>query len=111
MENVIKSEAAKDIIAENKMPIKKASLMVRAINSSVRQKIMHLIYKGGKVTVTEIHTKLQLDQPAVSRHLAILRSAKVVETHREGRFVYYSANNKGVAKLIDCVKKLHNEDL
>jgi DNA-binding transcriptional ArsR family regulator len=100
-------EKGRNLIAENKLPIKKASLMVRAINSGVRQQIMQFIYKNGKATVTEIHTKLNLDQPAASRHLAILRAARVVNTTREGRFIYYSPNNKGVEKIIDCVKQLH----
>ncbi len=109
MKNVMEVGTDKNPIAENKLPIKRASLMVRAVNSSVRQQILQFIYEHGKATVTEIHKELRLDQPAASRHLAILRAARVVNADRDGRFVYYSANNKGVDRIIACVKQLYTE--
>jgi ArsR family transcriptional regulator len=39
--------------------------------------------------VCHIESALDLPQPTVSRHLAILRTARVVETRRQGTWIFY----------------------
>ncbi|MEC9254367.1 MAG: metalloregulator ArsR/SmtB family transcription factor [Pseudomonadota bacterium] len=46
--------------------------------------------KSGPRCVCDLMEILQLSQPKVSRHLAILREAGLVETERRGQWVYYS---------------------
>ena len=46
--------------------LKKAALVLRAINHKLRQQIMKLIYQNGKMTVTEIYIKLRLEQSVAS---------------------------------------------
>ncbi|MGZ5285889.1 MAG: ArsR/SmtB family transcription factor [Flavisolibacter sp.] len=72
--------------------LKKAALILRAINHKLRQQIMKLIHQNGKMTVTEIYVKLRLEQSVASQHLAILRKAGYVNTVRDGKFIYYSVN-------------------
>ena len=72
--------------------LKKAALILRAINHKLRQQIMKLIHQNGKMTVTEIYVKLRLEQSVASQHLAILRKAGFVNTLRDGKFIYYSVN-------------------
>jgi DNA-binding transcriptional ArsR family regulator len=55
--------------------LKKAALILRAVNHKLRQQIMKLIHQNGKMTVTEIYVKLRLEQSVASQHLAILRKA------------------------------------
>lgn len=43
----------------------------------------------GELCVCEFTHALQLSQPKVSRHLAYLRKAGVVEDERRGRWIYY----------------------
>jgi len=45
---------------------------------------------SGPRCVCDLMDILQLSQPKVSRHLAILREAGLVETERSGQWVYYS---------------------
>ena len=45
---------------------------------------------SGPRCVCDLMDILQLSQPKVSRHLAILREAGLVETERRGQWVYYS---------------------
>ena len=49
-----------------------------------------LMMKSGPRCVCDLMTALDLSQPKVSRHLAILRDASLVETERRGQWVYYS---------------------
>lgn len=76
----------------NILEIRKASLIFRAINHRLRQDILRLIHKTGKITVTEIYRKMNLEQSVASQHLAILRAAGFVVTEREKRFIFYKVN-------------------
>ena len=72
---VASSELKIDVIQ-----LKKAALILRAVNHKLRQQIMKLIHQNGKMTVTEIYVKLRLEQSVASQHLAILRKAGFVNT-------------------------------
>jgi DNA-binding transcriptional ArsR family regulator len=74
------------------LTIKKASLVFRAINHKLRQDMIKLIDKKGQATVTEIFVDLRLEQSVASQHLAILRRAGIVNTEREGKYMYYKLN-------------------
>jgi DNA-binding transcriptional ArsR family regulator len=89
--------------------VKKASLILRAINHKLRQQILKLIDEHGKITVTDIYVKLRLEQSVASQHLAILRKAGFVKTERDGKYIYYTVNasrlddlNKFTDSLLNC---------
>ena len=86
--------------------VKKASLILRAINHKLRQQILKLIDEQGRITVTEIYVKLRLEQSVASQHLAILRKANVVKTIRDGKFIYYSLNEKRLNELGQIVNQI-----
>ena len=86
--------------------VKKAALILRAINHKLRQKILFLIEEHEKISVTEIYIKLRLEQPVASQHLAILRKAEFVKTERDGKFIYYKVNYKRMEELNTFVNKL-----
>ena len=80
--------------------VKKASLILRSLNHKLRQQIIKIISDDEKLTVTEIYVKLRLEQSVASQHLAILRKAGVVNTQREGKFIFYTINVERI-KVID----------
>ena len=86
--------------------VKKASLILRAINHKLRQQIIKLIGDNFKLTVTEIYIKLRLEQSVASQHLAILRKSNIVTTTREGKFIYYTINQKRINNIETFVKNL-----
>lgn len=69
-----------------------AALVIRAINHPLRKKIVDLINRKGKITVTEIYVELRTEQSVASQHLAILREAKWLNTERNGKFIFYTVN-------------------
>lgn len=84
--------------------LRKAVLVLRAVNHDLRQHIISLLEEHDKLTVTEIYIKLRLEQSVASQHLAILRKAGIVEPDRQGKFIYYTlAKNRihQIAKLVD----------
>jgi DNA-binding transcriptional ArsR family regulator len=86
--------------------LKKAALILRAVNHKLRQQILKLIDEQGKITVTELYVKLRLEQSVASQHLAILRKAGFVKTEREGKFIYYSVNTSRLGELNQFVEDL-----
>ena len=88
--------------------VKKAALILRAVNHKLRQQILKLIDEHGKMTVTELYVKLRLEQSVASQHLAILRKAGFVNTERDGKFIYYSVNTARLEELNQFVQELLN---
>jgi DNA-binding transcriptional ArsR family regulator len=86
--------------------VKKAALILRAVNHKLRQQILKLIDEHGKMTVTELYVKLRLEQSVASQHLAILRKAGFVKTDRDGKFIYYSVNTSRMEELNKFVDEL-----
>jgi len=86
--------------------VKKAALILRALNHKLRQQLLKLIEEEKKITVTEIYVRLRLEQSVASQHLAILRKAGIVTTEREGKFIYYLINHKRIEEISRIVNEL-----
>lgn len=74
--------------------LKKAVVMLRALNHERRQEMLRLLHREGPLPVTALHHRMGLEQSLASQHLAILRQAGLVVTQREGNQVFYSVNYK-----------------
>ncbi|MEO7209678.1 MAG: metalloregulator ArsR/SmtB family transcription factor [Chitinophagaceae bacterium] len=85
---------------------KKASVILRALNHKLRQQVLKLLDQEHKMTVTQIYIQLRLEQSVTSQHLAILRKANLVKTHREGKYIYYSINYGRLNTINIFVKNL-----
>src|SRR5664279_1296880 len=86
--------------------VKKAALILRALNHKLRQQLLKLIEEEKKITVTEIYVRLRLEQSVASQHLAILRKAGIVTTERDGKFIFYIINHKRIDEITQFVKDL-----
>ena len=71
-------------------------LFAKAIADETRQKIMNLVCCTS-LSVNEIVEKLDVSQPTVSHHLALLREAGLVNTREEGKQTFYSLNQDRIA--------------
>ena len=79
--------------------LKKAALVLRAVNHPLRQKMLKSIHQKQSVNVSELYKALRLEQSVASQHLAILRKAGFVAAERDGRIIYYSINYQRVKEL------------
>jgi ArsR family transcriptional regulator len=71
-------------------------LFAKAISDETRQKIMNLCCCDS-LSVNEIVEKLDVSQPTVSHHLAILREADLVTVREEGKQTFYLLNQENIA--------------
>lgn len=77
-------------------------LFAKALADETRQKIM-LLCCCRWLSVTEIVEQLNVTQPTVSHHLAILRKAGLVEVTEIGKQTFYTLNQ---AKITACCGRL-----
>ena len=69
-------------------PLGRLEQLFRALADSTRLRILGLLLTG-EVCVCHIHESLRITQPKASRHLAYLRRSGLVETRRQGLWIYY----------------------
>jgi len=87
--------------------IRKTLILLRSVNHKLRQRIIEIIGQGKKIVVTDICNELNLDQSAVSQHLAVLRQSGVVKTERQGKFIFYFLNREKL-NLIQTLVQLES---
>ncbi len=86
--------------------LRKAALVLRAVNHKLRQRMIDLLEENKQMTVTDIYIKLRLEQSVASQHLAILRKAGVVQTDRQGKYIYYSLDGERLTQISRLVEEL-----
>ena len=81
----------------------------QALSDSERLLILlKLFYAGpGGKNVTELSEKTRLSRPAISHHLKVLKSAKIINSRKEGTQVYYSLDTKEkISRVKILIEKL-----
>ena len=73
----------------------------RALADPTRRAIFERLVSGGEQTVRALTDFAGVSQPAVSKHLALLKVAGLVRDRPTGRTVHYTADPQGLAPLID----------
>ena len=71
----------------------------RALADETRRSILELLRSGPK-TSGEIADRFHSSWPTISRHLAVLRSAGLVVTERQGQEIYYELNTSVFEDLV-----------
>jgi len=66
----------------------KFPIFFAALSDENRLRLLYLM-KEGEICVCYLQGVLQTNQPKISRHLAYLRKAGLVEARREGRWMHY----------------------
>jgi ArsR family transcriptional regulator len=66
----------------------------RILSDPTRLRALMLMQAEGEVCVCELIFALDESQPKISRHLALMREAGMVESRREGTWMYYRINQR-----------------
>ncbi len=73
----------------------------KALADPTRRAIFERLARDGEQTVHALTDRAGVSQPAVSKHLGILKHAKLVRDRREGRETHYRAHPLALAPLVD----------
>lgn len=60
---------------------------------------------GGGMNASMLREGMAISQPAISQHLAVLRTARLVRETRQGRFVNYEVDPDGLALVAQWLAK------
>jgi DNA-binding transcriptional ArsR family regulator len=85
--------------------LEEAASMLKAIAHPMRIAILSFLEDGKKMTVTEIHRKLQIEQSTTSHHLGILKDKGVLCSKREGKNTFYFLKHERLSNIVDCISK------
>ena len=69
-------------------------LLFKTLSDPTRLRILNLLAEE-EVCVCDLHDTLGVDQPKVSRHLARLREAGLVDVQRDGKWMHYRLARQG----------------
>src|SRR5262245_59042341 len=72
-----------------------------ALADPTRRAIFERLSRDGEQTVRALTDRARVSQPAVSKHLGVLKHAGLVHDRRDGRQTHYSVRPRGLAPLID----------
>jgi ArsR family transcriptional regulator, zinc-responsive transcriptional repressor len=80
--------------------LRRATDIFRALSNPLRVAIVRELAHGDRA-VHELVDALEVAQPRISEHLAILRGARLVASHRIGRSVRYHLTDEHVAHIVE----------
>lgn len=78
-----------------------ADNLFKTLADPTRRAIFERLIRDGEQTVRVLTDQAGVSQPAVSKHLGVLKLVGLVRDRPEGRSVHYSAEPQGLAPLID----------
>ena len=81
-------------------------VLFKTLADPTRRAIFERLCRAGEQTVGELTARAKISQPAVSKHLAVLKAAGLVRDRHEGRQTHYSAQLGALAPLIDWTSKM-----
>jgi DNA-binding transcriptional ArsR family regulator len=75
----------------------------KALADPTRRALFERLARDGELTVGSLTRCAGVSQPAVSKHLGLLKRAGLVGQRHKGRETHYSARSRGIAPLVDWV--------
>jgi len=73
--------------------------LFKALNDKTRREILELLKKGD-LTAGEISDQFHISKPSISHHLDLLKQAGLVQSVKEGQFIYYSLNTTVMDEIV-----------
>jgi DNA-binding transcriptional ArsR family regulator len=81
-------------------------VLFKTLADPTRRAIFERLCRGGEQTVGALTTQSGVSQPAVSKHLGVLKQAGLVHDRHEGRQTHYSARLSALSPLIDWTREM-----
>ena len=81
-------------------------MVFRALADPTRRALFERLCREGERTVAALTAQSGVSQPAVSKHLGVLKQAGLVRDRHQGRETHYSAQLGALAPLIDWTSEM-----
>lgn len=80
--------------------------LFRTLADPTRRAIFEQLCREGEKTVGALTARAGISQPAVSKHLGVLKQAGLVRDRHEGRQTHYGAQLGALAPLVDWTSEM-----
>jgi DNA-binding transcriptional ArsR family regulator len=83
-----------------------ADTLFRILADPTRRALFERLCREGEQTVGALTAQAGVSQPAVSKHLAVLKEAGLVVGKSQGRETRYSAQLRALSPLVDWTRQM-----
>src|SRR6516162_4902479 len=91
----------------NATPASAASdVLFKSLADPTRRALFERLCREGEQTVAALTAQAGVSQPAVSKHLAVLKQAGLVRDRHQGRQTHYSAQRDALVPLINWTSQM-----
>ncbi|QIL88969.1 ArsR/SmtB family transcription factor [Microbulbifer harenosus] len=80
--------------------------LFKSLSDPTRRALFEQLCRGGEQTVGELTAHAKVSQPAVSKHLGVLKQAGLVRDRREGRETHYRPQPDALSPLLDWTSEM-----
>ena len=80
--------------------------LFKALADPTRRALLERLLREGELNVRALTESSGVSQPAVSKHLGVLKQAGLVRDRHEGRETHYSAQVSALAPLLDWTSQM-----
>lgn len=77
--------------------------VIKALAHPTRLRIVDFLLSNGEACVCDIAAFVQASQPMVSKHMAQMRDAGVLESRKEGSMVFYKVSTPCIQDFFKCL--------
>ncbi|MEO3999617.1 metalloregulator ArsR/SmtB family transcription factor [Mesorhizobium sp. CAU 1732] len=81
-------------------------MLFKTLADPTRRAIFERLCRTGEQTVGALTAEAGISQPAVSKHLGVLKQAGLVRDRPQGRQTHYSAQIGALAPLVDWTNQM-----
>ena len=92
--------------AEAQAKYESRAKIIKAMAHPTRLFIVDELAKNGERCVCELTEMVGADMSTVSRHLAMLKNAGIIEDQKRGQQVYYSLRVQCITSFFECVESV-----
>lgn len=86
------------------------SQIFKSVSDESRVRILHLLYRNGELTISDIEHILEFTQTKTSRHITYLKNSGIVSPRKEDQWVFYGIREE-VEEITNQIFEFLNKDV
>lgn len=82
------------------------TVVLRALSDETRQGIIVLLGRYGSLCVNDLAAYFNVSRPTVSHHLNVLKTARMIESKKSGKEIFYSLNLRYIRRTVNNLTRI-----
>ncbi|MCS6821885.1 MAG: metalloregulator ArsR/SmtB family transcription factor [Microscillaceae bacterium] len=90
--------------------LEKSAYILRAVSHPIRIAIIDLLDQcEAGMSVSDMQSKLNIEQALLSHHLGKMRDKGVLTVRREGKNMFYALKDRNIVNIVHCIQNCSNK--